>query len=311
VSLGRRIREHRPAVILAVLVFLSLVSLATGTQAGMIRNSVQSFVSIVSHPFLVSLNGLKGGFGYVRALVLDYNDVRRENERLSMRVAELQLTVADRDELLAENQRIRTLLGFAEARPGMSLTPAGLVASAQVFERFEGMLRINRGSLHGITDSMCAITDKGVVGVVTRVDLVGAYIVTLNNPECKIGAMVLPKRVRGVVEGTSSDLTSLCTLKYVDLKDEIHKGDLVVTSPESVFPAGFPIGVIVNIDSRGTLWKTADIQPAVDPYKVDEVFIVQGAVPPPSELTGVAEEPIESHGLPLPDTRSLPARLAP
>lgn len=309
--LGRRIRENRPAVILAVLVFLSLASLASGTRAFLIRDSVNAVVSLVSHPFLVTMSGIRNGVGYVRALVLDYNDVREENARLNERVAELHLAVSDREEVVAQNARLRELLGFVELNPGMALMPAELVGSAQVFERFEGMLRINRGSMHGIEHSMVAITDRGVVGMITRVDLVGATIVTLNNPECKIGAMVLPRRVRGVVEGTSSDVTSLCTLKYVDLKDDIHQGDFVVTSPESVFPAGYPIGVIEGIDSRGTLWKTADIRPAVDPYNVEEVFIVRGASPPVEELAG-SPAPLEPEvGIPLPDTRSLAARLAP
>jgi cell shape-determining protein MreC len=88
-------------------------------------------------------------------------------------------------------------------------------------------------------------------------------------------------------------------------------GDIVVTSPESVFPAGFPVGAIVDIDSRGTLWKTADIRPAVDPYSVEEVFVVQGAVPPVTELIGETRDVATIVGQPLPDTRSLAARLAP
>ena len=290
---------------------MCIVSLASGTPADLVRGGVHSAVSIVSYPFLATMKALKDGAGYVRALVLDYNDVRRNNLELNQRVAELQLALANREELASQNQRLRESLAFADMHPGMTLMPAELVASAQVFERFEGMLRINRGTLHGITESMVAITDRGVVGMVTRVDPVGAYIVTLNNPECKIGAMVLPRRVRGVVEGTSSDLSSLCILKYVDLKDDIHVGDRVVTSPESVFPAGFPVGVIVDIDSRGTLWKTADIRPAVDPYSVEEVFVVQGAAPPVAELVGAPDHELTITGQPLPDTRSLAARLAP
>lgn len=309
--LGRRIREHRPAVILAVLVVLSLASLASGTHAHVVRDGVHTVVSIISHPFLISMAGIKNGVGYVRALVLDYNDVRRENAALNERVTELKLALADREELLAKNQRYRELMGFVEMNPGMALMPADLTTSARVFERFEGMLRINRGSMHGIKESMVAITDRGIVGMITRVDIVGATIVTLNNPECKIGAMVLPRRVRGVVEGTSSDVSSLCTLKYVDLKDDIHTGDFVVTSPESVFPAGYPIGVIESIDSRGTLWKTAAIRPSVDPYTVEEVFIVQGASPKLEELAGDIEPFEPGVGLPLPDTRSLAGRLAP
>ena len=119
-------------------------------------------------------------------------------------------------------------------------------------------------------------------------------------------------RVRGIVHGTGSDLSRYATMKYIDMKDDVRENDLVVTSPESVFPTGYPIGRVVNVDDTGSLWKTADIELAVDPYRLDEVFLLRQAVTPVEELAGPApEEPAQSVAPTTPDKRTLQDRYAP
>lgn len=63
-------------------------------------------------------------------------------------------------------------------------------------------------------------------------------------------------------------------MQYVDLKDDIRPGDAIVTSGGSVFPSGYPIGTVTEVDDRGPLLKVAYVEPATDPYQVDEVFLV-------------------------------------
>ena len=71
--------------------------------------------------------------------------------------------------------------------------------------------------------------------------------------------MVERNRLRaydGVVHASRSDLTRLCTMEYIDIKDNVRIGDVVVTSPESLFPTGYLIGRVVAVHDSGTLWKT-------------------------------------------------------
>ena len=103
-----------------------------------------------------------------------------------------------------------------------------------------------------------------------------------------------------------------CTMKYIDMKDDVRVNDLVVSSPESMFPAGYTIGRVVKIDESGSLWKSAEIEPAVDIYSLDEVFIVRRAIAPAEELAGQQSEPaVVSVAPAVPDTRSYQDRYAP
>ena len=289
-----------------VLVMLSLASLAMGTKTSLIRGGIHSVVSITKYPFLKVMNGAERAVGYAGGLIFAYNNAIEEVQVARERIANVMQRAAERGELLSENQRLRRLLEFARNEQGLSLEPVAVI------EAFKGHLTIDRGSVHGIVEPMCAVTDEGVVGVVTQADLLSSNLITLHNSECKISAMIERNRVRGIVHGSSSDLSRYCTLRYIDMKDDVRRNDLVVASPGSMFPTGFPIGRVVEIDDTGSLWKVAYVEPVVDPYRLDEVFVLRQAVAPPNEMAGPpAPEASGSVAPPVPDTRSLQQRYAP
>lgn len=309
---ARRLREHRPTIIFVVLVLLSLASLAMGTRSSPIRDGIHAVVSVTKYPFLVVMNAVTEKVDYAAKFIFSYNAAFEEARITRERLASLMQHATQRHELAAENQRLRRQLGFLRNEQGINLELVGVI------ESFKGHLTIDRGSMHDIADPMCAVTDRGVVGVITQVDLLSSNVVTLHNPECRISAMIDRNRVRGIVHGSNSDLSRYCTMRYIDMKDDVRKGDLVVASPGSIFPTGYPIGRIAEIDETGSLWKLAYVEPVVDPYRLDEVFILRQAVAPPDVMAGPAapEEnagPVETSSVapPVPDTRPLQQRYAP
>ncbi|HNR34154.1 MAG TPA: rod shape-determining protein MreC [Candidatus Hydrogenedentes bacterium] len=304
VALSRRISEHRPAIVLLVIVALSLASMAGGKRAGFIGEGLRIAVSATSYPFLKAMKSVQGAAGYVAGLVFSYNAYRTEVETARSQLADAMQHTAQRNELLQENRRLRQMIDFARTEQRFALE------AAEVIESFKGAtVTIDRGSLRGIAESMCAITENGVVGMVTRVGPFSATVVTLRNTECRIGAMIARNRVRGIVQGSGSDISPYCSMNYIDMKDDVQPGDRVVASPESLFPTGYPIGRVVAVHETGSLWKSADVEPAVNPYRLDEIFIVRETAPSAGELAGTPPaEPLSATG---PDDRPLQERLAP
>ena len=100
-------------------------------------------------------------------------------------------------------------------------------------------------------------------------------------------------------------------MNYIDMKDDVQVGDAVVTSPESIFPTGLAIGRVVAVHDTGTLWKTADVEPAVDPYRLDEVFILRHAVADENELAANAEQKPPEQKTEQQDSLSLQQQYAP
>jgi rod shape-determining protein MreC len=319
----RRIRENRPTVLFVALVVLSLVSLASGTQANVVSETVRTAVSMAAYPFWKALASVAGAADYVSGLLVSYDASRREAAALRGHVHEMVPRVADRAELAAENARLQEMLGFRMSEPRLAIQPARVVdqpavpLAAPIIGRFDGTLIIDKGSLHGVEQSMCVITKDGIVGVVTEVKPTHSVVFTLHHPECKIGAMIKRTRVRGVVHGSGSDISHICRLEYMDFKDDVHVGDEVVTSGGSIYPSGIPIGVVMQTPSDGAILRTALIRPAADPFRVDEVYVVLRAQTPIDELTG--EPPVvefeglgpETAGQPMPDERTLQERYAP
>ncbi len=313
-NLARYIREHRSGVTLCVLVTLSLVSLLTGTRSTIVHRGIERLVAISSYPFLKAKDAVQDGVNYLAGTLLEYDALREENGVLQEEVVALKKGVTRRGELERENARLRKMLAFVRTTPRLTLEPV------EVVESYKGTLRIDRGALHGMQLSMGVVTADGVVGVVTEVDDFTSIVATLHHSACKVGAMVRRNRLRaydGVVHASGSDLRQLCAMHYIDLKDDVRVGDRVVTSPESIFPAGYPIGVVTAWHDSGSLWKTAEIEPYVDPYRLDEVFVVRQATPQTEDFAGAprASEPppapLAAATPETPDLRSVQERYAP
>lgn len=280
--------------------------MATGTRGTFIREGLRTAVSVTAYPFLKGFVGIRNGVTYVSGFIFAYGAPEKELIALRDETVELKARVAQQGELLQENDRLRTMLQFVRSRPRYTVAPANIL------ENFRGVLMVDRGALHKIGESMCVVTDEGIVGMVTQVDPLSASVVTLHNAECKIGAMIQRNRVRGVVHGSDSELSRYCTMNYIDMKDDVKPGDVVVTSPESLFPAGYPIGRVMAVHDENLLWKTADVMPIVDPYRLDEVFLLMRSTMSPDELAGKTEtETVTPLAVSPPDERTLQERYAP
>ncbi len=282
--LSRWVRDHRPIVVLAALVLSSLTLLASGAQGGALASGVRIAAGLTIRPFEV----VQDAFQYGAALVFRYRLAERENRDLHQKLAIAMDHRSQRQELLYENARLRDILAFEKKTPQITFLPVSVIRS------FEGMLTIDRGSLHGLRESMCVITADGVVGMVARTDLYTSNVITLQNAGCYVDAMISRSRIRGRVRGTGNDLSKICVMEYIDLTQgtNVRPGDLVVTSPESVFPSGYPIGTVQEVAQEpGPLSMTASVMPAADPFRVDEVFVVLQSDEKWEELTGLEATP--------------------
>ena len=113
-SVPVRIGEHRPTVVLAILVTSCLISLASGSRGVVLGNSVRMMAEIVSIPFLSVFHRVQQGGAYVTGFVVAYNDALDEAHELRQQLGYMMGKEAERTELLAENQRLRGMLSFEQ-----------------------------------------------------------------------------------------------------------------------------------------------------------------------------------------------------
>ncbi len=316
---GRLISEYRPQVLLVVLLLGSLFSLVMGTETTFIHRGLSRAVSLIAYPLLKVQQATTQSFRHAYEVVKNYDDVLDKNASLSHEVASMKQQTARLHELEQENRRIRRMLNFTKTEGRLTLLPV------RILESYKGLLRIDGGARKGIRISMGAVTPDGVAGIVTEVADFTSTVATIHHMDCRIGVMVSRNRLRaydGILHASGSDLSKLCTMEYIDMKEDVRAGEWVVTSPESQFGAGMPIGRIRSVQTGVGLWKSAEIEPLVDPYRLDEIFIVLQAIDDAESIagtspgqnqssSGVAVTNTLSNAPDTPDMRTLQERFAP
>jgi rod shape-determining protein MreC len=203
----------------------------------------------------------------------DWKNVRAQNRRLRdetqrLRVEALRVTETD-----AENQRLRRLLTLKESLP--LETMAGEII-AREWGGWVRSLTINRGRGDAVARLTAVIAPDGLVGRIVDVRAGSSVVQVLTDPASTVGAHVVRTRTPGIVEG---EPRGTLRFKYMARDGSgIQVGDIVVTSGlGGLFPGGIPIGRVRTIDDRGSaLFSYAQVTPAVDFARIDEVLLLTG-----------------------------------
>lgn len=171
-----------------------------------------------------------------------------------------------------ENIRLRKLLGFKEKNNNFEFIPADVVGKTLINPY--NYIVLNAGLDDGVEVNMPIICESGVVGKIMKVGKKYSIGMILFHKDFRTSVKIQRSRVDGILGWNGGEyLTMLNVPKTMD----VEIGDVVVTSEYStIFPPGFEIGVVTEIDnSVQGLFKLIKIKPSVDFTKLEEVFIVK------------------------------------
>ncbi len=197
-------------------------------------------------------------------------DVHEDNRRLT-REAELLREENNRLRESAElAARLSGLLQFRERQPYQTL--AARVIGKDATNWYQAIL-IDKGESDGVEPEMGVITPVGVVGRVVKTTLSTAVVLLLTDPNNAIAGLLQRTRDEGIVEGTAQRTVRM---KYIPLLAGIQDGDWIVTSGlVGGFPRGLPIGTLSKVEKdEGELFQVAEVSPAVDFSRLEEVLVI-------------------------------------
>jgi rod shape-determining protein MreC len=204
---------------------------------------------------------------------LDWKSVRAENRRLREEAQQLRVAALQVVETSEENRRLRRLLKLKEVLPLETL-------SGEIIAREWGgwvrSLTVNRGRTDRVARMTAVIGPDGLIGRIVDVRPGSSVVQVLTDPASTVGAHVVRTRTPGMVEG---EPRGTIRFKYMARDGSgIQVGDAVVTSGTGgLFPRGLPIGRVRAIEDRGSaLFHYAQIAPAVDFARIDEVLLLTG-----------------------------------
>jgi rod shape-determining protein MreC len=100
-----------------------------------------------------------------------------------------------------------------------------------------------------------------------------ARVLLATDPRSAVGVLVQSTRDAGVVEGNA---TERLRLRYLSRSSPLREGDVLVTSGlGGLFPRGIPVGVVRKvIRQAGALFQEAEVEPATDLSRLEEVLVM-------------------------------------
>lgn len=175
--------------------------------------------------------------------VVDYSDVKKENDRLRSQLAEQKGAVLQATDAL--NQRNEVLdLANVDRPLDVKTVVARVVSDAP--SNFDQTIELDQGEGGGIKVGMPVATGAGLVGRVVEVTGHRSLVRLLTDPRFAVAVKLPTSGDQGLLKGRGPDRD--LEIDLVSEKSTAKVGDAVLTSGEdgSLFPAELPIGTIAT-----------------------------------------------------------------
>ena len=262
------------ALLLAVLaagVYLSAL------PAGEMQSLQGRFLSVLA-PFLRTGNAVQEKLGSVGQELKTLDELDAENRKLSEQNRVLLATNNLLREIEAENNRLRTAIGYRE-RSVFNLLPARIISRDA--STWWNTVRINRGFEDGVETDQPVLTEIGLVGKTTTVTKSESIVVLVTDETCRVAAKVEGTREQGILSGKriqESGTPGELHLNFLTKNAVLEPGQKVYTAGvgRGVFPSGILVGSVREFRTR-PLDGQAAVDPAVDLSGTEDVFVVVGA----------------------------------
>lgn len=282
------------ALVIAVVVLLGLIIYTTSAGGSFIA-SLLGFVSTPMQSVATNVTGSVTEFldldGFtkdeLKALV---NSLQAENGQLQDRLV-------DYDELKHENERLRQQLKISQADPQVEMRSAAVIGRDpnDVFFGFS----IGIGTLSGVSTGDPVITSQGLVGVVTQAYATTSKVECLLSEDVQVAAVSIDKEETGVVTCNIMMASSgLLRLEYLSPDTKLEPGDIITTSGAGgVYPAKLKIGQVESVEkSDKDVSRYAVVRPFQDLSSVTDVQVIIGFPGKGEEDAAIDPSEIESGG---------------
>ncbi len=277
-ALPSRARSTRLLVV--VLVSISLVTITVdyrGGSNGPLAAAGDAALTIIS-PLQNAVSKVTDPVGTFFSTLVRLPSIRRENNELKDRVAELQNQIATSRADATRLSQLEALLGLREQLGPKVVTTAARVIANGV-SNFEWSVTIDKGSSAGVRSDMPVVSPAGLVGHVVRVAPDSAVVQLLIDPDSSVAGRLDVSGKTGLLAGEGAqDLR----MGLVDTSTDVQPGEQVVTAgyripdvAQSLYPPGILIGSVSRVlPEDAALEKYITVRPAVDFSTLDTVLVV-------------------------------------
>lgn len=270
----RKFFENKVVVIILVVIVLLVIVALTASENSKL-SVVRNILSVPLKPLQKGINGVGNQIKNTINFFQDARTARKENEELKIRLQEMEREMDKVYQLQKENEALKKLLSIKEQYT-QEFIGCNIIAKdpGNLFEVFT----IDRGSKDGIGVNDPVVNSDGLVGRVSRVDLLSSTVVAIIDAESSVSARLSKTRDIFILKGDTQLRTQgLCRLDYIPPDVDVAVGDKVETSGmSSLYPKGIIIGEVIEvIRNEGQFDYYAIVEPVVDFRRLEEVAVIK------------------------------------
>lgn len=261
-------------VLVIVLIITGIGKLLPGEskRANIFADAVGIVISPIQGSFSWAMGNLRDAGGYF----INNKKISEENEKLNEKITLLEAKLDKVDEYREENTRLKGMLELR--RQNAEYDPICAEVIGREAENWSGIIKLNKGTLSGISKNDIVVETAGLVGYVSEVGTNWCAVTTVVSPDSGISCIVPRTGEIVMLEGSiSGSADGKYTLSYIPEESTITQGEAIETSGEGgIYPKGFLVGRVENIHNGSDgVSKEADGKAAVDFKKLREVLVLK------------------------------------
>ncbi len=259
-------------LIITAVVLLGLI-IYTASAGGSLIASILGFVSTPMQSVATDLTDGVTEFLDIDGLTKD--ELKDLVSILQEENSQLYDKLIDYTQMKQENERLKVQLHIAEQAPENEMRSAAVIGR-DPNDPFSGF-SIGIGTLSGVSEGDPVITDRGLVGVVSRAYATTSKVECLLSENLSGCAGSLGKDESGL-SGCNIAMASsgLLRLDYLTGETALVEGDIITTSGAGgVYPPNLKIGTVQSVEKSETnVSKYAVVRPFEDLASVKEVQVI-------------------------------------
>jgi rod shape-determining protein MreC len=268
------------AVLVVAAIILMTVYFREGDSGPL--HSVRRGVQVVTTPVVIAgdfvTTPVRWAGDWASGLTISRSEVaalQDQNDELRQRVVEL-------EEARLENERLRNLVGFIEAR---ELEAVGARVIGRPANAWEGVITIDRGSADGLEVGMPVLAPEGLLGQTVGVTDNSSKVRLITDQRSGVATLIQANRAEGVVNGS---IDGALTMDYVSQEATVAVGDVVLTSGMGgVYPKGLLVGDVLDVQvNENDLYQHIVVRPSGQVEGIEEVIVLVGSTPAPDTGEG-------------------------
>lgn len=206
---------------------------------------------------------------------MSYEELKAEYEKLKDENAQLRTQLVNYYDTLTENTRLWKFYDLKKAHPEYSMVPSVVLRRDSNDEFYS--FTLDKGTTSDISVSDPVVSQNGLIGWVSEVDLNTCKVVTILSPQTNVGAIDNKSKDTGIVTGSALYCDeNLTTFTKLSASHKIKAGDIITsTGVSGLYPKGLLIGEVTDVcyDTYNSTYY-AVVKPYDDITKITDLAII-------------------------------------